>query len=272
MKKNNSFPSERPLVFGFTITFVFILMVLISSIVVSNIWPGDTAGWYIGSTIGRLISIILLLGGLFRLGWLRLAGLTGLGQGRIWLFLLLPLAYSIMTSLYSFTGNLDLNASDPMLAGIASLFIMSHAFLEEVAFRGLVLQWCLRAWGSTNRGVLKSVLVSSLFFGGMHIIYLAGEPFPVVLFRIVVATLLGILLGALVLHGRSIYPAVFFHALLNVAGYLNLSRNATEATLSSWLLLSALMLPIAIFGINLLRNLPQPSTQANIAFSKNTPS
>jgi hypothetical protein len=272
MKKINYFTAERPLAFGTTITFIFILLVIISSVVINSKWPGDTVGWYIGSTISRLLSILLLVGVLFRLGWLQRAGLTDLGQARTWLILLLPLAYSIITLLYSFTGKLDLDVSNPTLAGIASIFIISHAFLEEVAFRGLILYGFIGTWGSTNRGILKSVLVSSLFFGGMHIIYLAGEPFPVVLLRIVVASWLGVLFGALVLHGRSIYPAVFFHGILNVAGYLNLSSNATEATFSSSLLLSALMLPIAIFGFFLLRNLSQRSTQANMTFSKNFPS
>jgi membrane protease YdiL (CAAX protease family) len=272
MKKINSFETERPLAFGASITFVFILMMIISSIVVGANWPGETYDWYIGSAIGRLVSIFILLIVLARLGWLRSAGFTEVGPWRTWLILLLPLAYSMVVSLYTFTGNLNLDFSDPALAGLASLFLMVHAFLEEVAFRGLIMHRFIRAWGSTNRGVLKSVLVSCLFFGGMHIIYLAGEPFPVVLLRIVVACLLGILFGALVLRGRSIYPAVFFHGMLNVAGYLNLSSNATEATLSSWLLLSALMLPIAIFGAYLLRNLPQRSTQANTVVGKSFPS
>jgi len=271
MYKNNSFATEYPMAFSTIITFAFILIVLISSIIVNANWPGNTNGWYIGSTIGRLVSIFILLIVLSRLNWLRLAGFTSLGERRTWLISLLPLAYAIAASLYAFTGNFDLDFSHPVLIGFASLFIMIHAFLEEVTFRGLILHGCIRAWDSKNRGVLKSILVSSLFFGGMHIVYLAGEPFPVVLFRIVVATLLGILLGALVLHGRSIYPAVFFHGLLNLAGYLNLSSNATEATLSSWLLLSALMLPIAMFGFYLFRNVPQQPVQANTAFSKNFP-
>ena len=53
---------------------------------------------------------------------------------------------------------------------------------------------------------------------------------------------------SLVLHGKSIYPAVFFHGLLNLAGYLNLTSNAAEGAPSAWLLLSLLMLPVALLG------------------------
>jgi hypothetical protein len=112
----------------------------------------------------------------------------------------------------------------------------------------------VRAWGDTNSGLIKSVLVSALFFGGMHIIYLAGEPMPVVLCRIVVAFLLGIFLASLVLTGGSIYPAVIFHGVINVAGYLNLTSNATQGTTASWLWLSLSMLPLALLGLVLLRD------------------
>jgi membrane protease YdiL (CAAX protease family) len=242
------------LAFAFIITFVFILMVLISSVAVSAVWPGDTSEWYVGSTLGRLVSIFILLMLLFRLSWLGPAGFTRPGRWSVWLVLLLPLAYSIAVSTYAMTGNFDFSYSDPALAGFAALFLMAHAFLEEVAFRGLILYGFVRRWGSTNRGLIQSVLVSSLFFGAYHILYLAGEPLPVVLLRIVFSFLLGILLGTLVLIGKSIYPAAFFHGILNLAAYLNLTGNAIEGTPSSWLWMSLLILPLAGFGIYLLRD------------------
>lgn len=257
MEKINSLATQRPLVFGLAISFVFILLVLISSILVGRAWSADTPGWYMGSMLGRLFSIFILLFLLSRLGWLSSSGFTSLGGPRTWLLLLLPLAYSIVASAYTMTGNLDFSFSDLALMGLVVLFLMAHAFLEEVVFRGLVLHSLVRVWGSTNWGILKSILVSSVFFGGMHIIYLAGEPLSMVLARIVVAFLLGILFGALVLHGKSIYPAVVFHGVLNVAGYLNLTSNAAQGTPSSWLLLSLFMLPLALFGLYLLRDAHQ---------------
>jgi membrane protease YdiL (CAAX protease family) len=256
-----SFTDKHPVRFGFLITLVFILLVLMSSIVVGRIWPAETSAWYSGSMIGRLVSSLILLFIAARLGWLRSAGFTSPGNLRTWLILLLPLAYSIAISAYSMTGNFDFSFSEPIF--IAVLFIMSHAFLEEVVFRGLVLHAFVRARGATNTGLVKCVLVSSLFFGGYHILYIAGEPPSVVFVRIIVTFLMGILLGALVLRSGSIYPAVFFHGLWNVAGYLNLTGNSAQATASSWLQLSLYVVPLALYGWFLLRNLThtmEPST------------
>jgi membrane protease YdiL (CAAX protease family) len=73
------------------------------------------------------------------------------------------------------------------------------------------------------------------------------------------AFLLGILLGALVLRGKSIYPAAVLHGVLNLAGYLNLTSNATQGTPSGWLLLSLAMIPLAGLGLYMLRGLPDQS-------------
>ena len=248
---------RRPLVFGLAVTLGFILLVVISSVIVGAQWAGDTLEWYIGSAIGRLVSIVILFGILLRLGWLHSAGFARPGDWKSWLLSLICLVYSIAVSMAAFTGNFNFVVPDPALAGFASLFIMSHAFLEEVAFRGLVMHSLVRAWSSASRGNLKSGLISAVFFGGMHLFYILGEPLPVVLPRMLVAFLLGIIFAALVLRGRSIYPAAFFHGVLNLAGYLNLTSNAAVGTPSAWLLLCLLLLPLSLYGWYLLRDIPQ---------------
>ncbi|HUM68227.1 MAG TPA: CPBP family intramembrane metalloprotease [Chloroflexota bacterium] len=268
MNKINSLAAQRPLLFGVVVTSVFVLMVLISAIVVGLIWPAETPGWFIGSTIGRLFSTFILLVALSGLGWLRSAGFTRLGRWQMWLSSLLALAYAIVASAYAMTGTLDFNLSDATWTGLVTVFLLAHAFLEEATFRGLILHGFVRTWGSTNRGLVQSVLVSALYFGGMHLIYLTGEPLSVVFWRMVTASLLGILFAALVLRGSSIYPAVFLHGFLNLGGYLNLTSNAVEGTTASWLRLSLFILPLALYGFYFLHDL---SRQSNLPMSHQYP-
>jgi membrane protease YdiL (CAAX protease family) len=161
--------------------------------------------------------------------------------------------YAIPVTAYAMTGNLDFSFTDATLTISAAVFIMTHAFLEETAFRGLILHAFVRAWGDTDRGLIKGVLFSSLLFGGYHLIYILGEPPAVVLLRVVVGIALGIFYAALVLSGRSIYPAAFSHGVLNLAAYLNLTANNAEGTPSGWLLVSLLMVPLALLGLYMLR-------------------
>lgn len=258
MNRIHSLAIRHPLAFSLVITLFFILLLLISSIVVGRVWTGNTTDWYVGSMIARLVSILMLLAVLWRLGWLHSAGFTKPGGWRTWFILLILLQYAMVISAYVITGSVSFGYSDAVLTGIATVFIMLHAFLEEISFRGLVLQSLVSTWGGTDRGLFRSVIVSSLFYAGYHILYLAGEPLAIVLGRIVVAFLLGILFGALVLREKSIYPAAFFHGTLNVAGYLNLTSTGVEGTPSSWLLLSLSLLPLALYGLYLLRTLTPP--------------
>jgi membrane protease YdiL (CAAX protease family) len=271
MKRINSLAIQRPLAFSFAITLLFILLVLISSIVVGRVTLAETLGWYAGSTIGRLVSILILLAVLWRLGWLHTAGFSKLGGWQTWFILVILLQYAMMISAYVMTGSVSFGYSRVVLTGTAIVFIMLHAFLEEIAFRGLVMHSLVRTWDHMERGVLRSVLVSSLFYAGYHSLYLAGEPFLMVVGRIIVAFLLGILFGGLVLNSGSMYSAAFFHGVFNVAGYLNLTTNGVEATSSSWLLMSLFMLPLAFYGLYLLRGLPQPFASAERSLSTESP-
>ncbi|HIE95527.1 MAG TPA: CPBP family intramembrane metalloprotease, partial [Fuerstia sp.] len=79
---------------------------------------------------------------------------------------------------------------------ILTVFAVTPAICEEIAFRGFILS------GLARRGRLKiAVIVSSLMFGIIHMI-------PQQAFN---AALLGLLLGLLAVHSRSLFPAIAFH-------------------------------------------------------------
>ena len=264
MKQTKRFASEHPLAFGLVVTFVFILLLVISA-VLGTLWPGEETYGQPGSILGRLISITILLMALSYLGWLRSAGFITLGGWITWLEMVLLLAYAILASTFVITGKVDFNLTDPSLTNLVILFILIAAFLEEVAFRGLILHGFVRAWGNTRRGLIKSILGSSLLFCSIHLLdFLSGRPSLNVLLQSMQAFFLGIFLAALVLRSRSIYPAVFFHAIINLSGYLSFASQGIEPAPSAWLLLSLVLLPLAVLGIYQLRGWPDgpsvPST------------
>jgi len=247
------------------ITFVFILMLVVSA-VLGNLWPGEVSYGQPGGIVGRLVAIVLLLMALSRLGWSRSAGFTSLGGWFTWLVLLLPLVYAILASTYALAGNFDFNLSNPALTGLVILFILTAAFLEEVAFRGLILHAFVRVWGSTPRGLIKSVLISSLLFCSIHLLdFLSGRPALNVLLQSLEAFFLGVLLAALVVRGQSIYPAAAFHAILNLAAYLTFASKGIEPAPSSWMLFGLLMLLPAMVALYLLRGLPDRSAGSGAA-------
>ena len=79
---------------------------------------------------------------------------------------------------------------------IVTVFAVTPAICEEIAFRGFILS------GLARGGRLKiAVIVSSLMFGIIHMI-------PQQAFN---AALLGLILGLLAVHSRSLFPAIAFH-------------------------------------------------------------
>ena len=79
---------------------------------------------------------------------------------------------------------------------IIMVFAVTPAICEEIAFRGFILSGLARG----NRlGI--AVIVSSLMFGIVHMI-------PQQAFN---AALLGLILGLLAIHSRSLFPAIAFH-------------------------------------------------------------
>jgi membrane protease YdiL (CAAX protease family) len=209
-----------------------------------------------------MIAIAILLTLLWRLGWLRAAGLARFGRRPVWLAMLLLVPYVILVPLFALTGRLDLPAALPALAGPAVLFYLAHAFLEEIVFRGLILLALVQAWGRGTRGFVKSLVVSSLFFAAMHLLnVLGGNSLPLVLLQSAGAFFLGIAFAALVLAGGSVYPAALLHGAANAAAYLSLTATPEAATTASaWLLQSALMVPLAAVGLAILRGMGRPES------------
>jgi hypothetical protein len=251
---------KRPVILGFGVTLIVVVM-LFASAALGAALPGEGYA-SLGGILGRLVSSAVLLALLARLGWFRAAGLAWPGSWRAWLLLPLPLAYGVGAAALAVTGRLSLSDFGPAPAGVVTVFIAAAALLEGLAFRGLILHACARAWGSHGAGGTRSVLVAALFFGGLHLLdILSGRPVVNVLLQSGQAAILGVWLGALVLSGRSFYPAVVFHAMFNLAGYLLFGRQGLEPAPAAWLLLGGSLLPLAALGVWLLSRTPQRDTE-----------
>ncbi len=242
--------------FGLGVTLLFVVMLFMSA-ALGALLPGQ--GYTSpGAILGRLIACAALLGLQARLGWLRSAGAASPGPARLWLALPLPLAYAVGAAALAVTGRLSLSAFGPAPSAVAGAFIFTAALLEGVAFRGMVQHSLIRAWGGDPRGRALSLLAAALFFGSVHLLdALSGRPMLAVAVQSGQAAVLGVWLGALGLRGGSLYPAVAFHALFNLAGYQLFGRQGLEPAPTAWLLLAALLLPLAAIALGWLRAAPR---------------
>ncbi|WP_298868762.1 ABC transporter permease subunit/CPBP intramembrane protease [uncultured Gimesia sp.] len=130
-------------------------------------------------------------------------------------FLLHPLSIELAQSLSWFfpklpegTAAVMQSMSDPTqpIWLILTAFALAPAVCEELAFRGFILS----GFGRRGRAWL-AIILSSITFGAMHMI-------PQQVFN---ATLLGLVIGLIAVHSRSLLPCVVFHFIYNSLAILH---------------------------------------------------
>ena len=93
-------------------------------------------------------------------------------------------------------------------------------FVEETYFRGMMLRALLK------RGPWQAVIISSLFFGILHLLNVAaGANLAATLLQVVYAVAFGLMYAALALRTQTILPLIVIHGLTDFFGLPRLEFN-----------------------------------------------
>jgi membrane protease YdiL (CAAX protease family) len=135
--------------------------------------------------------------------------------------LIMLLVLSVNSFIFHLAQGLPLNAA--FLRRVINLrsnlppqslsYIMSFpAIFEEVSWRGVMLVLFMKKYS-----VKKSILITALGFGILHIINLMGGVEPdFVIQQVIFCSFVGFFYGYLVLRSDSLMPAMLFHYLVNM--------------------------------------------------------
>ncbi|MDR2912231.1 MAG: CPBP family intramembrane metalloprotease [Alistipes sp.] len=96
------------------------------------------------------------------------------------------------------------------------LTVVAAPVLEELFFRGLILEQLSRRWSAT-----AAVLTSALLFGVVH---LPNLP------QMVNAFVVAVVMGYVYLAGRSLVPVILIHAINNGIAYLTMELTGTQSS------------------------------------------
>jgi membrane protease YdiL (CAAX protease family) len=249
--------TNLPIAFALLITFA-VLLLSIAAFMLGMALPTGIYRPHIGQILGGLTSTLIFVFILLRFGWLTAAGFTWFAGGRSWLPILLLLVYAMIAAIYAYFGDFRFDLSRPKLAGVVAVNQMTVGLVEETAFRGLVMYAFVRIWGDSNWGLVGSVLLSAVFFGAAHLVWLVfGNPPLQTVLKSLSAFEGGICYGTFVLASGSIWPAVVFHGLLNAVVSLKLiDKPEYKETVSSGIRMVLLNLPIVIYAMYLLWKMP----------------
>jgi len=259
MKKVQAFATRHPIVFGF---IVIVLFALLSTLVwpITQIYPFPE-GYEMGIALSKLVITACFIILLWRFGWLIAAGFTSLGNNQIWLVAIVMMVYNSIFAVYAFTGSFKIALPGIDLTLAVIFFTLTTSLLEETMYRGLVLTAIIRAWGGTRKGLFAAAIVSDLFWASLHLFNLVDNPFPIVALQVLGMAIPGFVYAAIVLSGRSIWPVITFHWMVNLAVSLQVVQNPNfEETLPAWLVFNLVIFPMVVVGIYLLRKVPLTQT------------
>ena len=151
-----------------------------------------------------------------------------------------------------FPGNYE---SNPLDAGVKAAFVTRGIFLaglgagvvEELLFRGLLMNAVIKKWGR-----LAGILAPSVLFALLHIIGMNFSLLSCV--QVMVAgTMVGVMLSLIALEGRSVWNSAIVHGVWNmiiIGGGLTIGTEINEYSVCSYVLETrAFLLTGGEFGI-----------------------
>jgi len=174
---------------------------------------------------------------LIRMQWGQDAGLGGQPWRKRWWLAPLPMLAIVVINLLGVNWP-ELVFTPTATAGWLG-YNLSVGLFEEMLLRGICFCLLVQAWQQRKGGLLLAAVAQGAIFGLLHLINLAHAPVLDTVSQTVYATLLGIGFAGMTVYCRSIWPAIFVHTAINLAGSMNsdLVPNAppTEGSLAGYL-------------------------------------
>jgi membrane protease YdiL (CAAX protease family) len=272
MNRLKTFSSQYPVLFSIIIIAFSDIFTEIHLEKYFKSYIGLQSASYLTGIFEQGLCSMILVALISSLRLLKNAGFTKLNEWRqLWLgWPVLPL--SALAGWSFFTGTMVIDTAKPGLIILFVLLFISTGLFEEILFRGVVLTVMLQKWGSTQKGIYQSVIVSSLIFGLLHItnFFMGRYTLLAAAAQTVYALLFGVFFAAGRLRNNSIWPVIILHAVFNMCGSLNEIApggnfdfgRVYQPTWGDALSSIIVMLPLLIYGLFILRKV-QPINQSS---------
>lgn len=151
------------------------------------------------------------------LGYKETAGFTLRGYGKGLLYGV-PFLVIGIASVFVSNAGVDFSKLTHLSVANTILFTVNMIFVginEEMWLRGLVLNSLLRKYGDSYRGMWKSLWISAMIFGAIHIPNAFFMEPLTLLVQVVNAAAGGILFGAIFIKSKNLWAGITIHALVD---------------------------------------------------------
>lgn len=252
---------------------------------VAGLYLGDATplGEDVGATLGGALAAIVLC---CVLGGVQLFNITGSSWKWAWRAMWWSIAISgaiALIDLYDYISTDSLVIVDdwPWQLFLSLLFCIAIGFFEEGMVRGLVLNGLLSRMGTTRKGIVWACIISSVFFGLLHVdIMRIGDAtaleFAQGFLKVVQTGMYGFALAAVMCKTGEITSAALLHCLDDwllfiltfimgeslVTEYVSSGAEEGMATVAVYLVCIVLYIPLVIRAAHTLRTIDVPNRGA----------
>ena len=138
MNRINSFLNKHHIWSAIILAITGFVLILVFSGIASSI-SGKEFGNFTGIFYGHLATCICIVFLLWKLGWLKSAGIAQIGTSRVWLIAVAGMIYFAIASLYSYYGSISFDFSNLLNWSVSHSIILTNLVVcinEEILFRG----------------------------------------------------------------------------------------------------------------------------------------
>lgn len=272
MKKIKNFAQEKTILFSLAVCCISFLLLKGSGLLFS-LFPGNTLWAFIDELFGILWPVALSI--LF--GFCFIYNAKGFGSAlkagmAIFVFDIFVLVIKYLNAVLNIRPQWQ--TLPVILLGILSMIAIGVR--EEVLFRGIIGNSLLFKYGTDKKGLWFAIIVSSLFFGGVHITNIfKGVELIGLIAQILGAFTAGLFFTAVYLRSGNIWALILLHALEDSVGLFESTFTVTTVTkydqvsnlnVGGTILMACVHICLALF---LLRKSKQPAVFAHLEQLRN---
>lgn len=215
----SSFSQRRPLLFVGRLLLLIVITFVIAGAITIQLKLSSVAIALMADGVLALIAIFLLT----RHQWWRDVGFRLPSNPRSLWFFAIPCLPIILNIAFFGQGN-------PGIGGLLLFLAVALlvGFVEETYFRGMILRALL------IRGPWQAVIISSLLFGMLHLLNVAGGAnLAATLLQVVYAVAIGLMYAALALRTQTILPLIVIHGLTDFFAFIALNSTVVTSGLNT---------------------------------------
>jgi membrane protease YdiL (CAAX protease family) len=264
--------SKNPVLSVIAMALMWLMLLLVFAGIATTLLNkeyGSPATIFVAHTV-MIIGLLILL---WRLDWLKPAGIARPGKPLIWLIAVLAMLYAATAALYAFYGKCYFDFSNLKDFPASPDIIKSQLVVcmdEEFFFRGIIMYILILNSGGTIKGRFGGVIGMSVMFGLMHVlwVFFSGLSGLSALFLALQAIIISVWWAALVLSGGSIWPAFVAHFGVNtIIALQGLSHSILQPDHYSYGKFLLFTIPLGLIAIWLiLRSSAVRTNPSNCAF------